>query len=250
MKKFLGILLAGFIGFLSIFTSPVNIKNSAEPQYFKNNTVQNAVVITEDTNSQIIDFYFDNTNYYGTETNSITIFTNNEREKQYNIELYGYNLNNELTDVYTWNLGYGDFFLLEISNNESITLNFRFDYMEFGEYIYSKNSNNNIWIDYNNNPIKGFRIICSPELNIENLDSLNPYIGDLTSFPEPETAITQIGSIISDTTNWFVNIFIGLSNVFYSDGQLGVWGSVLFLGVAFTLVSMVLKWVISLIRGI
>lgn len=248
MKKFLGILLAGFIGFLSIFTSPVNLKNSAEPQYFRNNTVQNAAVITTENNNQIIDFYFDNTNYYGTENDRIFLISNESINETWTIELFSYNLNNELTEDLTYSLQSGDIFNLKITHNETSTLNFGFG--NSNSEIYNKNNIDNIWTNSNGDQIKGFRIICATYVPVKNLDLLNPYIGNSTTLYEPETAITQIGSIISDTTNWFVNIFIGLSDVFYSDGQLGVWGSVLFLGVAFTLVSMVLKWVISLIRGI
>lgn len=257
MKKFLGILLAGFIGFLSIFTSPVNIKNSAEPQYFRNNTIQNAAVLTTDTENEIeiIDFYFDNINYYGTEAKTINLTSNSNDDSNLIMEIYSYNLNNQLIHYLTYN--FLIYTKLEFRINSDLnTLTFALHNVgrdnPSDTVIYTKNSSDNIWRDSNNNPVKGFRITY--DINIytdtEDLALLNPYIGDLTSLPTPETTITQIGNIISDTTNWFVNIFIGLSDVFYSDGQLGVWGSVLFLGVAFTLVSMVLKWVISLIRGI
>lgn len=248
MKKFLGILLAGFIGFLSIFTCPVNLKNSAEPQYFRNNTVQNAAVITIEDNKKIIDFYFDNLNYYGTEDKTITIFERESMSDEDFMNIYSYNLNNELIEDSEYYFSLGDSFAFEIIYTATNTLRFTFTDSDIA--LYSKNISDNIWKNSNGDPVKGFRLVCNESVNVQNLELLNPYIGDLTALAEPETAITQIGDIISDTTNWFVNIFIGLSDVFYSDGQLGVWGSVLFLGVAFTLVSMVLKWVISLIRGI
>lgn len=62
---------------------------------------------------------------------------------------------------------------------------------------------------------------------------------------------TAIGEIITSSTGWFVDIFGGLADAFVgTDGQLTIWGTVLFIGVAVMLVMICLRWVISLIRGV
>lgn len=74
--------------------------------------------------------------------------------------------------------------------------------------------------------------------------------------PVVDQFLPTITTIVSDCVSWFVSIFTGLSDTFVLTDSNGVitglsaWGQVLFIGVAILLVSMALKWVISLVRGI
>lgn len=267
MKKFLSILLAGFIGFLGIFTTTNTFKNTAEPQYFLQNERKNAAV---ETGTNEYTFYFDlEVNYYSPISTSIA--TLKENTELYYITTNGLvNATNLVNFAVSEELTTFDFSSLDIvddNNNYLGNANWFGLFIKKFSFNYTKdgfNFSSNIWYGlYTENfenityyEILGFKLI---NLNsIESLESINnnliPYIGNLTSLPDSDqnqnSSIEQIGNIISDTTNWFVNIFLGLSDIFYNNGNLGVWGSVLFLGVAFTLITMCLKWVISLVRRI
>lgn len=262
MKKFLSILLAGFIGFLGIFTTTSTAKNSAEPQYFFENNRKNAVV-----ESNTLDFYFDpNINNFTSSDIELDICNFNIDSKLYyfdselnriEYDLYfesedsNINLSNSyLKFKFTESIKEISFLLKSKENTGTLNLIYKIESRINEGWIINIGSTGEIIKN-----IYGFSILnYNLQETISDINTyLVPYIGDLTSLDfntNQNTTIEQIGNIISDTTNWFVNIFIGLSDIFYSNGTLGVWGSILFLSVTFTIITMCLKWVISLIRGI
>lgn len=255
MKKFLSILIAGFIGFLGIFTTTSTAKNSAEPQYFLQNERKNAIIYNE--NDMGIKVFFDPSLEYND-------------SKFLQTEVFKYSKDIDNNNFYYYDLNYNKIKYNNIFTNSGNSLSVYFSandanyannqisfYTKNFEFIVSRDkfdSNQNYKLIVNEqfiDNILGFEF--EQTLGIEsnvNFNQINTFIGNISNPPSKNTTIEQIGNIIDDTTNWFVNIFIGLSDIFYSNGSLGVWGAVLFLGVAFTLITMCLKWVISLIRGI
>ena len=245
------------IGILSIFGS-ISTKNAAEPQYFLENTqVKNAIVETI-TNEYI--FYLDNTvNNYNLTDGNLNIFS----AASYNakIEIY---LDNQQTIEYEFSefrfACHEDFGV--ITNSFWLDLN-KIVIIKCNSNLQAHNILVNTWyyITDEETFIKCnyFKLIDSNlSDDYSNLEEINndliPYIGNLTSLPseEPTPPLEQINTLISDIVNWFTNIFNGLGNVFYDPTaqKLTAWGTVLFIGVAIMLISMALKWVISLIRGV
>ena len=246
------------IGILSIFTS-ISTKNTAEPQYFlKNTQVKNAVVYDEIENNYNLDFYFDINLPFNTNTIENIKIIEILQGQQLQVLRYYYNLEKELISEGGSTVG-TDTFNFQIIDNV-----YGFLWADFGEFQYYRTTNGK-WLNYDEEEILGFRIsINSNDLskirlydqnNLNNL--LTPYIGNLTSLPseeptEPQKPIDQINTLVNDIVNWFTNIFNGLGNVFYDPtaNKLTAWGTVMFIGVAIMLISMALKWVISLIRGV
>lgn len=246
------------IGILSIFGS-ISTKNTAEPQYFLENTkIKNASKVENINNETVIDFYLNNETIYNyTEDLSYEILKTNVQGQDYPMELEFFNNNDSLGTI------------REVINDvNSLYFTVQEQYCgflmsDYGEYfVYKQNEINYNWLG-NDNDITGFRIKYTtndPIIVYENLGVLNQFIGNNTSFDgseeqeptEPIPPLEQINTLVNDIVNWFTNIFNGLGNVFYDPtaNKLTAWGTVMFIGVAIMLISMALKWVISLIRGV
>lgn len=254
---FLTTILVALVGLFSV--NP--LKNTAEPQYF-NKTIQNAVVETA-TNEYT--FYLDNNiNYYLNDFALDDFLEINNYETSdiifYTIENEIFSLK-ELTNLLNINLELGSMSFLSTNNeiekkNEFYIGNvniYQADWLD-NEWVFSIADEGSLGFIYRFDLIDFF-------LNVESLNFVNnelrPFIGNLTDFPQDtptqeNTPLDEITTIVNNIIAWFVNIFTGLADTFYNPttNQLTIWGSVLFIGVAILLVSLCLKWLISLIKGI
>ena len=276
MNKFLTFLATGFIAILGVFSVSGSTKNAAEPHYFlENKEIHNAIVMNSNNtatfyldNIQPADFdltLFDTKNhnvyneqtkfYYYNENNTKVEFTQERtNEPKNNFEFLANKVDfifeNAYTSIFSFSANCGVFKVtyndpeeeVELENNKWFYLN-----LDTGNFSYVKAIVIENYVNTNE-----FNFTEFLELIQNNENSINRYIGYRTSLTDVEqtNSLDQIGNIISDTIDWFVNIFSGLSNVFYNNGSLSVWGNVLFIGVAIYLVSMCLVWVISLIKGV
>lgn len=244
------------IGILSIF-SGISTKNTAEPQYFLENTqVKNAIV---ETNTNVYTFYLDiNVNYYQPIEEMQPILLCDYALEFYYIKkdtttFIEYDLDSYLHEFYGEYSETTLYFDAGSQQNVFILMG-----EDIEEHLVEKTLNNNWHLNFPllQDEVIAFKIVGSHLINtIEETDTiLNSYIGNLTSLPtdEPIPPLEQINTLVSDIVNWFTNIFNGLGNVFYDPtaNKLTAWGTVMFIGVAIMLISMALKWVISLIRGV
>lgn len=260
MKKFF---VGLFVGLIALFGSIASVGSKASFNNFNDfKTVKNAVV---QTTTNVYTIYLDNT-------------VNNYTNVEY-LDLF-YTDNSFLVQTY-----YNDTLLDNFSNEfASISFSCESD-NDSGENYFSINNDKylikvnyipegaptdfeiNTW--YSALSLSKINKVVLVDFTVDGTleeanNLLSPYIGNLTSLPSEEpipppdigSMESSIGNVVRGIIDWFVDIFNGLADVFViydSTGQFigfSVWGQVLFIEVGIGLVMIVLKWVISLIRGI
>lgn len=271
MKKFF---IGLFAGLIAVFGSIASVSTKSSFNNFNEfKSVQNAVV---ETSSNEYTFYFDS------EVNNYTVISL--------AGIFSALDDNARLDIIKEDSSLESFIGGEVLNffvfsMEGVYINsFNFN----NDYAFQKMSNNytengitttaNTWyfVDISNSyvvRVLGFKLIgYSLNNTLSSVEELNvilePYIGNLTSLPSDDPVdpvppsppsqnfLDDITSTINGVIDWFVDLFNGLADIFViydSNGSFAgfsLWGNVLFIEVSIMLVVIVLRWVISLIRGI
>ena len=275
MKKFF---LGLFACLIAVFGSIVSIGSKSSFNNFNEfKMVQNAVV---ESGINEITFYFDpDVNNYDYFFRSDNLFKISSSSECYYVVEGGtsYLEFDIMTIIYDFfGYYYDDIYFIFISDSSRNYLNFYSVLADDSSTFLLKENDNNLWsitsgINVINNIIalKFTSIVLAESIDTINT-SLLPFIGNITSLswedplpddpvppsPPSQNFLDDITSTINGVINWFVDLFNGLSDIFViydSNGSFAgfsLWGNVLFIEVSIMLVVIVLRWVISLIRGV